>query len=371
MPLDDGSGFLTSQLGAPALPQGDTGMLRRSAFIVASLALGLAAARSDACTRILYGSGAGNQIVGRTLDWMEDTGTHLWAFPKGMQRDGGIDSGSIKWASRYGSVVASIYDIGSVDGMNEVGLVGNMLYLAEANYGTEAKVGKATLSIGAWLQYALDNYATVAEAVKGLQAEPFRLVAPKMPTGDAAGAHLALADASGDSAIFEYVDGKLVVHHGRDHTVMTNSPTFDKQLTINSYWDEIGGGAMLPGTYRAADRFVRATYNLKSAPKATDSRTALASVFSMTRNISVPLGIADPRHPNIATTIWRTVSDITARRYYYESVFSPSVFWVDLAKMNLSAQGAKPRKLDLKGAPILSGEVSDKFAEAAPFAWLH
>jgi penicillin V acylase-like amidase (Ntn superfamily) len=33
-----------------------------------------------------------------------------------------------------------------------------------------------------------------------------------LPGGKKAGGHLALADASGDSAIFEYIAGKLVVH---------------------------------------------------------------------------------------------------------------------------------------------------------------
>lgn len=26
---------------------------------------------------------------------------------------------------------------------------------------------------------------------------------------------------------------------------MTNSPTFDQQLTLNAYWDQIGGNVML------------------------------------------------------------------------------------------------------------------------------
>ena len=250
-------------------------MMRRTAAIGLGLALISAAPIADACTRILYESGTDDFIVGRTMDWNEDTSTHLWAFPQGMQRDGGIDSGSIKWKSRLGSVVASFYGVGSVDGMNQAGLVGNTLYLAEADYGTEAKADKPSLSIGAWLQYVLDNYATVAEAVAGLQTEPFRIVAPKLPTGDVAGAHLALSDASGDSAIFEYVGGRLVIHHGRQYTVMTNSPTFDKQLAINAYWEQIGGVTMLPGTSRAADRFVRASFMRNRRSKLTTSARRL------------------------------------------------------------------------------------------------
>ena len=38
------------------------------------------------------------------------------------------------------------------------------------------------------------------------------------------------------SAIFEYVHGKLVIHHGKEYQVMTNSPIYDQQIAINEYW---------------------------------------------------------------------------------------------------------------------------------------
>jgi penicillin V acylase-like amidase (Ntn superfamily) len=83
--------------------------------------------------------------------------------------------------------------------LNEKGLVANLLYLADADYGNAD--GKPMLSISAWPQYVLDNFATVAEAVEALRTEPFRLGAPAMPTGDAGSVHLAISDPTGDSAI--------------------------------------------------------------------------------------------------------------------------------------------------------------------------
>ena len=338
--------------------------------VICSLStLFLSSPQTIGCTRALYESGAKHYIVGRSMDWNEDAATHIWAFPKGMKRDGGCGMGSIRWTSKYGSVAVSFYDAATVDGMNEAGLVANVLYLAEADYGTDKKAGKPSLSIGAWAQYVLDNYGTVAEAVKGLKAEPFRIVAPVLPNGRPASAHLAIADKSGDSAIFEYVDGKLAIHHSRKYTVMTNSPIYEKQLAINAYWDEIGGQAMLPGTPRAADRFARTSYFLKALPKHKDTRLAIAGVFSLIRAISVPLGINDPKKPNIATTIWRTVADANEGLYYYESAFSPNTFWVDIKKLNLKV-GAEPKRLNLKGHPILAGEVSSQFKKAELFRWL-
>jgi choloylglycine hydrolase len=336
---------------------------------MSSVILAMTLPQADACTRVLYESGTGNFIVGRTMDWYDDTGTDLWAFPRGMARDGGAGQGSLKWTSKYGSVVADIYDAASADGMNEAGLAANILYLAEADYGDSKASRKPLLSVGAWVQYILDNNATVAEAVEAMKKEPFAIVAPALPGGKAAAGHVAIADITGDSAIFEYLRGKLVIHHDRKHTVMTNSPPFDEQLAINTYWKDVGGLKMLPGTHRASDRFARVSWNLTALPKVSEPKLAIATVFSVIRNISVPLGIADPEKPNIAATLWRTVADTKARRYYYESAFSPVVFWVDIEKLRLTP-GSKPAKLSLSENPVLSGEVSAKFVPAEPFQFL-
>ena len=213
-------------------------MTKIFSLLTLSLAAVLAAgAKSgEACTRVLYETGTESYMVGRSMDWVDATKTNLWAFPKGLQRDGGVGEGSLGWTSKYGSVIATIYDVATVDGMNEAGLVGNVLYLAESDYGP-ADTDKPKISVGAWLQYVLDNFATVSEAVDALRDDPFTLIAPALPNGRAATGHVALSDPSGDSAIFEYLDGKLVIHHGPDMKVMTNSPPYDQQLAIDTYWE--------------------------------------------------------------------------------------------------------------------------------------
>jgi choloylglycine hydrolase len=321
---------------------------------------------SDACTRVIYEGDNGQFMTARSMDWQTDLYSDLWIFPRGMERDGGIDENSIKWTSKYGSVVASGFDIGTADGMNEKGLVVNLLYLVEADYG---KSNKPTLSVGAWPQYLLDNFASVAEAVKALSVEPFQIIAPPLPDGAAAGLHISVSDASGDSDIFEHIGGKVVVHHGKQYPVMTNSPSFDQQIALNTYWKDIGGLTMLPGTNRASDRFARASYYAHNTPKFKEERMAVSAAFSIIRNVSVPLGFSDPKKPNIATTLWRTVSDQKNLKYYFESAISPNIFWVDLKKLDLS-KGSKTRRLDLDGHPIFSGEVSDKFKVDKPFKWL-
>lgn len=265
--------------------------------------------RVRACTRVVYQGNKDMVITGRTMDWKEDTRSNIWIFPRGMERNGEVGKDPMRWKSKYGSVVTSAYDICSTDGMNEKGLVANLLWLAESSY-PQWNGEKPALSIAAWVQYMLDNFATVSEAVSEIEKNTFDVVSDMMPDGTRmATLHLSISDATGDNAIFEYIDGKLNIHHNRSYQVMTNSPVFDQQLALDDYWKTIGGTTFLPGTNRAADRFVRASFYINAIPKTEDTRTALASVFSVIRNTSVPFGISTPDQPNISSTRWRTVSD--------------------------------------------------------------
>lgn len=334
----------------------------------------------NACTRALYTAQDNTVITGRTMDWFEDMSSELWVFPRGMERNGEAGSLSPKWKSKYGSVIISAYGLASADGMNEKGLVMNMLYLAESDYGSAQK-DRPPISISLWGQYALDNFASVAEAVKSMQAHPFQIVAPRLPNGKASTLHLSLSDSTGDSAIFEYIAGKLVVHHGKNYKIMTNSPSYDQQLALDAYWKSIGGLVFLPGTSRAADRFVRISYYIDSIPKSLDpsiiksvpqnsfTNQAIASVMSAMRAVSVPLGITDPKLPNIASTLWRTVADQTHKTYFFDSSMSPNTFWIDLNKLDFS-EGKPVMKLEMAEGQVYSGEVSKSLKQALPFTFM-
>lgn len=323
---------------------------------------------AEACTRAVYFGKGGQTVTGRTMDWAEDTRTNLWVFPRGMARDAGLGKGSLTWTSKHGSVVADIYDGGSADGMNEKGLVANMLYLAESEYSPEGDTRPA-LIISSWAQYMLDNFATVEEAVADARKEAYRMVSVVAPNGAPGSVHLSLSDVSGDSAIFEYVKGKLVIHHGREFQVMTNSPVYDQQIALNEYWKQIGGTVMLPGTNRAADRFARASFYINACTQSDDPREAVASTFSVMRNCSVPRGIKHATQPNTSSTIWRTVSDQKNLVYYFENTASPSLVWVRLADVDFK-EGSGTRKLTMVGKPDLGGNQTAGFEKAEPFKFL-
>lgn len=325
-----------------------------------------------ACTRLVYLGANDSVITGRTMDWKTDVGTNLWIFPRGMARKGEAGPNSIEWTSKYGSVIAGAYDIATTDGMNEEGLVANVLWLVESEYPPQDS-DKPGLTIAAWAQYVLDNYATVAETVEALEAEPFVIVTDAVP-GETrlATLHLSLSDATGDSAIVEYIDGKQVIHHSRSHQVMTNSPVFDRQLALNDYWKDIGGTVFLPGTNRAADRFARASFYVNAIPKFDEANLAVAGVFSVVRNVSVPLGITTPDQPNISSTRWRTVADQTRKVYFFESALTPNTFWVDLKQIDFSAETGRTMKLDLgpNQTNTFAGDATGKFEPSDPFRFL-
>jgi choloylglycine hydrolase len=229
------------------------------------------------------------------------------------------------------------------------------------------------LSIALWAQYVLDNFATVQEAVDALSQEPFTLITDKVPGDDmTATMHLSMSDATGDSAIIEYIDGKQVIHHDRSYQVMTNSPTFDRQLAMEEYWKGIGGTVMLPGTNRAADRFARASFYIQAIPKGEDPDLAVASVFSVIRNVSVPYGITTPNEPNISSTRWRTVADHKRLIYFFESALTPNAFWVDLKGVDFSSETGKVMRLDLgpNQRNTYSGNALKDFKVSKPFKFL-
>lgn len=332
----------------------------------------LAPTMVEACTRLVYLGENGQTITARSMDWKTDVGTNLWIFPQGMKRSGMAGPNSIEWTSKYGSVIASGYDIATTDGMNEVGLVANLLWLVESDY-PKYDGNEKGLTIAAWAQYVLDNFATVQETVDALSQNPYVIVTDTVPGENRlATLHLSISDESGDSAIIEYINGKQVIHHDRSYQVMTNSPIFDQQLALNTYWKQIGGTVMLPGTNRASDRFARASFYTNAIPKTNSPTENIASVFSVIRNVSVPYGITTENEPNISSTRWRTVSDQKNKIYFFESVLTPNIFWVDMNNIDFTSATGKVKKLNLgpNQEDIYSGVVNDKFIEAEPFKFL-
>jgi len=344
-------------------------MLKRkpvySAFAAAAIVFA-AIPVADACTRVLWNNNKLAVFSGRTMDWPESTQPILTVFPRGMTRDGGragpetvVAQNPARWTSRYGSLVTTIYGIGTADGLNERGLGVHMLYLGATDFG-KRDASKPGLQAGLWAQYALDNAATVGEALDALDKVQLVMVSAH---GHDSNVHLALEDASGDSAIIEWLDGKAVVHHGRQFTIMTNDPIYNEQLALLAKLDfsHPTSDMPLPGNVNPRDRFARADYFLSLLPAPKDEREAVAGVFAIARNVSVPFG-APYKNFGIYNTEYRTVMNLSGKRYYFELATAPNVIWADLSQMDLSS-GARTMELNPNDI-ALSGNVTDKFKPA-------
>ncbi|WP_434583777.1 linear amide C-N hydrolase [Klebsiella sp. R390] len=324
------------------------------------------------CTRVIWPDANGAVIVGRNMDFHKDLLTNLWTQPRGISRDDGVQ-GTLKWTSTYGSLVATAFDMISVDGVNERGLAGHVLWLAESDYGT-ADPTRTQLSQAVWLQYFLDNFTTVADAVAWIDTSDVQVVQLADPTGGHPPAiHLALDDATGDSCIIEYSGGKATVYHSPEYRVMTNSPTYDRQLELVKTIDGLGGDKPLPGSTLASDRFARASYYVGRLSQPQTQVQAIAAMFSVIRNAAQPFRIPDPGKPDASQTLWQTVIDLTRRRFVFESTTRPNIVWVDLDKLNF-AEGAPQMKLNLVDELAveqgIAGEVSQKFTAGTALTFL-
>jgi penicillin V acylase-like amidase (Ntn superfamily) len=346
-----------------------------AAALAATIALPHAGAAqyAEACTRIFANDKGGAMLVARSMDWATTTEPVLTVFPRGLARDGGhagpmtvVADNPARWTSQYGSVVTTIYGIGTADGINERGLAAHMLYFPPADYGPRDPA-KPGVQAALCAQYALDNAATVEEALASLARIQVVKVEIEVHGQTQRGTvHLALEDATGDSAILEYLDGKLVVHHGREYRVMTNAPEYDKQLELLGQRDFANPTmeTQVPGNVNPRDRFQRATYYLSVLTKPKTEREGIAGMFGLIRSVSIPFGA--PVNGSTFDTEYRVVSDLTDKRYFFELTTAPNVIWTDLSKLNL-AEGApvltlNPNTIDL------SGDVTSQFQPAkAPF----
>jgi penicillin V acylase-like amidase (Ntn superfamily) len=319
------------------------------------------------CSRIMWVGADGHVIVGRNLDFFEEMKFGGWVFPAGIERDGLVKGNSMKWTSKYGSFVTSVYDMGTCDGINEKGLIATDLYLEESDYGVRDE-SRPGISITLWLQFFVDNFATVDEAVKYIQSNDMQPISVLL-AGIPGTFHIVLGDITGDNAVIEYVNGKPVIYHSKDYKIVTNTPSYDKQLANLKNYQSFGGDKPLPGTCLSMDRFVRASFfteHLPASPKTEDA--AIAGVLSVIRNIAQPIGTiyyGKDGSPSQNMTVLSAVIDVTNGLYFFANQSSPYICWINLKKLNFS-KDAPIMKLSLQNYEYL-GDVTDKLVASEPF----
>jgi penicillin V acylase-like amidase (Ntn superfamily) len=320
---------------------------------VLATALWAASPTGQACTRVLWNDNGAAVVVARTMDQQKPDHAQIVFSPEGTARDGMPGTvGSLKWTSRYAMVAVLSFGATITDGMNEKGLSVQSLWLDATEY--EKSDDRPVVSYNHWVEFMLDNFQTVNEALGSLAT--FRLV-PETIHDAIAPLHFCLEDASGDSAIIEYVNGKMAVYHGHEYTVMTNEPTLPEQLANLKRYRLFGGDLPMPGDVDPVSRFVRASSYLKTLPKPQDDLEAVAGIYSVIRTVAVPFGAQDTSGNNPKygwpmdgwPTLWFTLSDLTNKVFYFQATNNPHAFWVEFK--NLPTE---------KGSPLLKIDANDK-----------
>lgn len=335
-------------------------------LVVAAAPMTFGPAPSEACSLAMWADSGRGVVVGRNVDWYDNPKTDLWIMPRGVKRTASVSGTPLEWTSKHASLVGVAFDSVVNAGMNEAGLTANCLWLATGDHGAR-DAAIPGLSESEWVQFYVDRFATVAEAVEWTRKNPLQVRGCKLGPVTSL-QHLTIQDATGDSAVFEYVNGKLEVYHDRKYVIVTNEPAYDEQLKNIRQYEGFGGQKPLPGSTEAAARFVRGAYYVHNLPKAESEREAIAGILSVMRNMAQPFTRATSERPNVSATVYTAVFDLTRRAVYFETTKSPYPVWLFMKDFD-TAEGRPAMKLADVSTVDRIGDVGKSFVEATPFRY--
>lgn len=153
------------------------------------------------CTTFFL-SDANTKIFGRNYDFQIGKGL-LMVNKKNTSKESPKDksNNSLKWISQYGSVTfnqfGKEYPMG---GMNEAGLVVELMWMDGTEY--PEPDSRPALNTLLWIQYQLDNFSTVQNVIDS--DSKVRISKSSVPI------HYLVADRNGNSAVIEFIGGKMV-----------------------------------------------------------------------------------------------------------------------------------------------------------------
>jgi choloylglycine hydrolase len=325
------------------------------------------------CTGVCLKAQDGSIVYARTLEFGADLESQPLFLPRDCQTVGSTASGNpgLTWKSRYAAVGMNAFGQNVIiDGLNEQGLAAGIFYFP--GYAGYQKVTPQdeSQSMAPWelVTWMLTNFATVEEIKAALPNIKVAAVGYKTAQ-NVPPVHYIAHDASGGSLVIEYVDGQL---HTYDNPigVITNSPTFDWQLTnlrnyvtltsTNAPAVEIdgvtlapfgqGSGLMgLPGDFTPPSRFVRAVALSKDAVPGKDAEATVNVAFHILNSFDIPLGAVRPPVGSKAPfekTEWTSASDLKNRKYYFHTYDDRQVRSVGLDEFDLDAKEPTTIPLD-------------------------
>ncbi|WP_163130829.1 linear amide C-N hydrolase [Agarivorans sp. Alg241-V36] len=269
---------------------------------------------ANACTTAAYHNGEA-QVTMRTMDWNGYDNATVVGKGRGINNSYSETNG-VSTKAKYAAIKIESFGHATVaEGINEKGLEARILYLG-TDAGTQFQQDTAELpnvDAGEVPNFVLDNFATVAEAIAGLESVE---VIPTGITGipgheDEAiypPVHFQLVDASGEVAVVEYIGGEMKVYSEHGASYMSNDPAFDYHLTLDK--EQVEPNA----TIRAADRRLRAKITTEDLYQrnVTNSQQALISMKATQAASFSGYNQHDPYFDNATfPTLWTVFTDRT------------------------------------------------------------
>jgi penicillin V acylase-like amidase (Ntn superfamily) len=263
--------------------------------IIAFFLFALYSSYSFACSTFLLRKD-GHYIFGRNYDWVTGNGMVL-VNARGVKKTSFSAPGAktISWVAECGSITFNQYGKEFPHGgMNENGLVVELMWLSETAYPTPDE--RAGLNELQWIQYQLDNHTTVDQVI----ASDRHI---RIDRQGAAPLHYLVADAAGNVATIEFINGKMVVHRGQDlaHPVLTNTVYADalQRFQNQNEPDQSFGD-------NSVDRFATACRMVQRFEEAKTTQNGVDYAFQILDKIAQG-----------SFTKWRIVYDITTRKVYF------------------------------------------------------
>jgi penicillin V acylase-like amidase (Ntn superfamily) len=234
-----------------------------------------------------------------------------------------------RWTSRYGSFTFNMVGYQAPwGGMNEAGLMISTLALYENQ--TPAPDERFPLLSPLWLQYQLDNHSTIEEVLASDS-----LVRITQDTPQKVDQFLA-CDRSGDCAVIEFLEGKMVYYTGKTLPVAA--------ITNNVYEESVRAWQEGKLTGDSLIRFGAAADRVTGF-QAMKSELAVEYAFDTLKQAS---------HPFL--TVWSIVFDPQNLRVYFRTKWNNEIRYVDFGKLDFSCS-TPVQMLDIHEK--LSGDVSD------------
>ena len=199
------------------------------------------------------------------------------------------------------------------------------------------------------VQYILDNFNSVNQVIAALSK--INLVAIKYQ-GKAVKIHFIVQDTMGNNAIFEYLNGKLVISKGNQANdfVLTNS-VLNQSLQCLKQYKTLGGKLNIPIDYHSQARFIRATSLLKQSINNYTMQQAVNYVFSILKNVSEPIKSESP-------TQWSIVYDTTTKQIFFRTLQYPAIRVINFNEINFA--NSQPIKILDLSQPS-AGDITSNF----------